>query len=129
MAHVGIAVHKNQRQICLFTAADEVLHPRIRPHRKGAPMVRFSRILLSILLAASPLLAHAGEIVPPENLVTDGIPPFPLHSRRRLAATRSSAPPRCSTGTRRTVISSSLRASPTRHRCTTYGSPAGLAHN
>ena len=40
-------------------------------------MVHFSHLLLSFLLTASPLLTHAGTIVPPENLVTDGIPPIP----------------------------------------------------
>ena len=34
MEYVGIDVHKNQSQMCLFTAAGEILHQRIQTQRE-----------------------------------------------------------------------------------------------
>ena len=34
MEYVGINVHKNQSQICLFTEAGEILHQRIQTQRE-----------------------------------------------------------------------------------------------
>lgn len=34
MEYVGVDVHKNQSQICLFTEASEILHQRIQTQRE-----------------------------------------------------------------------------------------------
>jgi hypothetical protein len=53
MEHVGIDVHKNQSQICLITAAGEVLHQRIHTHRERVVAVFAERPKIRILLEAS----------------------------------------------------------------------------
>jgi hypothetical protein len=53
MEHVGIDVHKNQSQICLFTAAGEVLHQRIHTQRVRCAAVFAERPTARILLEAA----------------------------------------------------------------------------
>jgi transposase len=53
MEHVGIDVHKNQSQICIFTEAGEVLHQRIHTHRERFAAVFGERPPTRILIEAS----------------------------------------------------------------------------
>jgi hypothetical protein len=53
MEHVGIDVHKNQSQICIFTEAGEVLHQRIHTNRERFAAVFAERPTARILIEAS----------------------------------------------------------------------------
>jgi hypothetical protein len=53
IACIGIDVHKNQSQICLFTATGVVLHQRIHPQQQRFATVFAERPTARILIEAS----------------------------------------------------------------------------
>lgn len=87
MEHVGIDVHKNQSQICIFTEAGEVLHQRIHTNRQRFAAVFAERPTARILIEASTeseWVAQCLEVLGHEVIVADPnyAPMYAQRSRR-----------------------------------------------